>query len=141
MEIQYIDNFLCAEDILIFQQRMNWTIDPREQWVKALKNTLYSVAAVSDNEVIAMGRLLGDGSIYWYINDVFVLDEYQGMGIGSTIVQKLLTYIKENSISGTEVSICLMCAQGKESFYEKFGFQCRPHAYEGSGMELEIEID
>lgn len=92
-------------------------------------------------ELVAMGRLLGDGAIYWYINDVYVLDEYQGQGIGREIMNRLVAYIKHNSLPETEVSVCLMCAKGKEGFYEKLGFRCRPHEYEGSGMELELVID
>jgi len=70
-----------------------------------------------------------------------VLPEYQGKGIGRNMVSKLLQYIKDSSIKGTSVSVFLMCAQGKEGFYEKMGFHCRPHEYEGSGMEMEIDIE
>jgi len=119
---------------------MNWVEDPKAQWEKSLLNTIYSIVAMKDNEIVAMGRLLGDAAIYWYINDVFVLTEYQGCGIGREIVSRLLQYIKENSLSGTEVSVCLMCAKGKEAFYEKLGFRTRPHEYEGAGMEMEIVI-
>lgn len=119
---------------------MNWDEDPKAQWEKSLLNTIYSIVAMKDNEIVAMGRILGDAAIYWYINDVFVLIKYQGCGIGREIVSRLLQYIKENSLSGTEVSVCLMCAKGKEAFYEKLGFRTRPHEYEGSGMEMEIVI-
>lgn len=141
MDIVYKDNILTADNVLLFQKKMNWSIDPKLQWEKSLANTVYSVVAIKDDEIVAMGRLLGDKSIYWYINDVFVLSEYQGRGIGSEIIKKLLAYVRKNSLSGTEVSVCLMSAQGKESFYEKFGFRRRPHEYEGFGMELEMTID
>ena len=141
MEVIYKENILTADDVLLFQQKMNWTVDPKEQWVKSLSNTLYSIVAVKDNEIIGMGRLLGDAAIYWYVNDVFILTEYQRKGIGTEIMNRLIEYIKQNSIVGTSVSVCLMCAQGKEGFYEKLGFKCRPHDYEGSGMELELDIN
>lgn len=141
MNIVFKENELAADDVLLFQQKMNWTVDPKEQWTKSLKNTLYSIAAFYDDEMVAMGRLLGDGSIYWYVNDIYVLTQYQGKGIGREIMNKLIDYIKKNSLSGSEVSVCLMCAKGKEGFYEKLGFHSRPHEYEGSGMELEIVID
>ena len=141
MEVIYRENILTADDVLLFQQKMNWTVDPKEQWVKSLSNTLYSIVAVKDNEIIGMGRLLGDAAIYWYVNDLFILTEYQGKGIGTEIMNRLIEYIKQNSIVGTSISVCLMCAQGKEGLYEKLGFKCRPHDYEGSGMELELNIN
>lgn len=140
MEIGFKENELTADDVLLFQQKMDWTVDSKEQWIKSLKNTLYSVTAFHDDEMVAMGRLLGDGAIYWYVNDVYVLTQYQGRGIGRQIMNRLIAYIKKNSLSGSEVSVCLMCAKSKEGFYEKFGFRSRPHEYEGSGMELEIAI-
>lgn len=136
----YRDNVLTANDVLAFQEKMNWSIDPVEMWEKSLNHTLYNVVAVENDEIIGMGRLLGDASIYWYVNDVYVLTAHQGRGVGKAIMERLLNYIQENSIPNTEVSVCLMCAKGKEGFYEKLGFKCRPHDYEGSGMELELEI-
>lgn len=138
--IQYLENALTASDVLAFQEKMGWTVDPIEMWEKSLKHTLYNVVAVLDGEIIGMGRLLGDASIYWYVNDVYVLTDHQGKGIGKAIMSHLLDFIQANSLSGSDVSVCLMCAKGKEGFYEKLGFKCRPHAYEGSGMELELEI-
>ncbi len=140
MNLTYKENILTAEDVILFQRKMNWVEDPKAQWEKSLQNTIYSIVAMKDNEIVAMGRLLGDAAIYWYINDVFVLTEYQGCGIGREIVSRLIQYVKKNSLSGTEASVCLMCAKGKEVFYEKLGFRTRPHEYEGSGMEMEIVI-
>ena len=140
MNILYKENILTADDVLLFQQKMNWTVDPKEQWEKSLANALFTIVAVKNDEIIAMGRLLGDAAIYWFITDVFVLTEHQGKGIGSEIINQLLEHVKKSGIAGTEVSVCLMCAKGKEGFYERFGFRCRPHEYEGAGMELEISI-
>lgn len=140
MNITYKENILTAEDVILFQRKMSWVEDPKAQWEKSLLNTIYSIVAMKDNEIIAMGRLLGDAAIYWYINDVFVLTKYQGCGIGREVVSRLIQYVKENSLPETEVSVCLMCAKGKEDFYEKLGFRTRPHEYEGPGMEMEIDI-
>ena len=43
-------------------------------------------------------------------------------------------------LPGTSVSLCLMCAKGKEGFYEKLGSFRRPCEWEGAGMEMEIEL-
>lgn len=126
MTVEYIDNCLSAVDIIRFQHMMGWTEDPIEQWEKALRNTLFSVVAVKSGEIIGMGRLLGDAAIYWYINDVFISTECQRLGIGTKIVKRLIQHAKESSISGTPISICLMCAQGKRSFMKSWGFDAVP---------------
>jgi hypothetical protein len=56
------------------------------------------------------------------------------------MVNRLVEYVKETSLPGTSVSLCLMCAKGKEGFYEKLGFFRRPCEWEGAGMEMEIEL-
>jgi GNAT superfamily N-acetyltransferase len=81
-----------------------------------LSHHIYSVSAFDDDEIIGIGRLIGDASIYWCLVDIWVLPNYQGKGIGSGIVNKLLQYIKLNAIKGTSLSVFLMCAQGKEGF-------------------------
>ena len=57
-----------------------------------------------------------------YIKDVAVRPEYQGKGIGRMLINELLKYVSENSISGTDVFIELSASRDNIPFYEKFGF-------------------
>jgi len=125
-------------DYLMFMDKMAQDETTKEQAERAVGGSLYCVSAIQDGGHIGMARLIGDGAIFWCIVDVFVLPEYQGKGIGRTLVEKLIAYIKENGPKGYH-SLFLMCAQGKEGFYEKLGFAQRPHKWEGAGMEMEIE--
>ena len=140
MSIFYQENALTAENYRAFQKKMKWNVDKYEQIDKSLKNDLYDVVALREDEVVGMGRLVGDGVMYWYVQDVFVLTECQRMGIGTEIVNRLIDFVKTNSLPQTEVSICLMSALGKEEFYEKLGFKRRPNEGEGAGMEMNIII-
>ena len=108
-----------------------------EQAQKSMSHNLYSIVAVKDDEIIGMGRLLGDGVLFWYLNDILVLTEHQGKEIGKNIVNKLIQYIKENSVPNTSASIFLFCAKDKEGFYEKLGFMdsCKSS---GLGMFLDV---
>ena len=96
---------------------------PIEQVEKALENDLFDVVAIVNNEVVGMGRLVGDGVMYWYLQEIIVLPEYQGRGIGTSIVNYLLDYIKKHTIEETFTSVGLTAAEGKSTFYERFGFQ------------------
>lgn len=134
MNIPLIDNILTAEDYIYLRSEVGFSKTPLEQTQRALMNGLFSVVAECDGKIVGMGRLVGDGVMYWYIQDVAVLPEYQGKGIGKVIVQRLMQYVEENSIPGTYTTIGLMAAKGKDSFYEKLGFISRPNETCGAGM-------
>ena len=140
MSVIYKENILTADDYILFQRKMGWSESKREQVEKSLSHTLFSVAALQNDEIIGMGRLLGDSASYWYMNDVFVLTQYQKKGIGRDIVKRLIQYVKRNSISGTSASIYLFCAEDKGGFYEKIGFtDCQKAG--GMGMFIDIDIE
>lgn len=68
-----------------------------------------------------MSRVISDG-IYFLIVDVIVVPKYQGQGIGTEMMQRLIQYIDKKNPIGSRPSIQLLSIAGKESFYEKHGF-------------------
>ena len=133
LEYQLIENKLTAKDFIRLKVATGFMDRPVEQVEKALAKDLFDVTAVYNGKVIGMGRLVGDGYMYWYLQEIIVLPEYQGMGIGRRIVNRLLDYIKEQTESGTIVSVGLTAAAGKETFYVKFGFS------KSLGMQMYVE--
>lgn len=117
-----LENQLKAEDFIRLKVATGFRNRPIDQVEKALHHNLYDVVAVCDNQVVGMGRLVGDGVMYWYLQEIIVLPEYQGRGIGTCVVNQLLEHIKKQTEPGTFVSVGLTAAEGKDSFYEKFGF-------------------
>lgn len=136
-EIQFelADNVLKAEDFIRLKVAAGFMERPLPQVEKALKNGLFHVSAICDGKVVGMGRLVGDGAMYWYLQEIIVLPEYQGKGIGKSIVNRLMEYIKDTAIPGTMIDVGLSAVKGKESFYEKFGFSVR-----SNGMRKMMEI-
>lgn len=133
---QIVDNQLTPEDFIRLKTATGFMNRPLEQVEKALANDLFDVSVLHGGKVIGMGRLVGDGAMYWYLQEIIVLPEYQGQGIGKLIVNRLLEHIKESAVPGTAVEIGLTAVKGKEPFYEKFGFSCG-----SSGMKKWLEID
>ena len=136
-EIQFelADNVLKAEDFLRLKVSTGFIERPLQQVETALKNGLFNVSAICDGKVVGMGRLVGGGVMYWYLQEIVVLPEYQGKGIGKSIVNRLIEYIKSTAIQGTIIDIGLTAVKGKEPFYEKFGFSIRST---GMGKLMEI---
>ncbi|KPV60241.1 GCN5 family acetyltransferase [Paenibacillus sp. A3] len=106
-----------------------------EMTEQSIANSVYCLVAISDGNVIGMGRIVGDGAMYYYIQDVAVLPEYQNLGIGKQIIEKLLNYINDNCSGAGFVG--LFASHGKNEFYEKFGFQ--DHSPGMTGMFLVVD--
>lgn len=135
--MDYKENILCYEDYCRLRESVEWLNLSKVQTEKSLNNSLYTVAAVEDNQTVGMGRLIGDG-MYYIIVDVVVQPSYQKRGIGSKIVDMIIEYVDKETPNGGRSSIQLIAEKGKEIFYEKKGFKIIPHEFCGSGMRKVI---
>lgn len=97
-----------------------------------LSNSLYHISVRKSGRLIAMGRVVGDGSTAFFIHDIIVSKEYQNKGIGTKIMNRIMDYIATNATNNALVG--LLAALHKESFYKKFNFITRPNESGGSGM-------
>lgn len=140
MDIKLYDNELTATECNLLRQSVGWGSMPQEQIKQALENGLYTVVAKDGNDVVGMGRLVGDGIMYWYFQDIIVRPEYQSKSIGNAIMQRLIDYVYTHSLPNTTVTLGLMAAKDKEEFYKKFDFISRPSNAFGAGMISKITI-
>lgn len=100
-----------------------WPVDPTG-CERGLRDDLYSIRAEKAGELVGCGRIVGDGGIYFYLQDVLVVPELQRRGLGSAIVDRLMAYIDQHARSGAFVA--LMAARGLAPYYERWGFRRRP---------------
>ena len=135
--MNYKENILCYDEYCKLRESVGWMNFSKIQTEKSLKNSLYTVVAEKDNQVVGMGRLIGDG-MYYIIVDIIVQPAYQQMGIGSKILNMIVEYVdRETPVEGRS-SIQLIAEKGKEIFYETRGFKRIPHELCGSGMRKVI---
>ena len=132
--IEIVENKLDVETYLDIRASVHWKVLRKEQAEKALNNSLYTVMAVENRKTIGMGRIVGDGAVICYIQDFVVRPEYQGTSIGRKMMERLIAHVEELRMDQSEMMLCLMCAKGREQFYEKFGFIGRPTENLGPGM-------
>ena len=96
------------------------------------KNSCFAVSIYKNNEILAMGRVVGDGA-YFTIYDVVVDKTHQGKGLGSIIINEIINWYK--TFKDDDTFLYLNASKGKEQFYEKFGFRPRTNEEVGSGMK------
>lgn len=133
--ITLVENNITLEEYLYLREKVGWKLLSDQQASTAIKNSLYFVKAVDDQgKPIGMGRIVGDGAVICYIQDLVVIPEAQAMGVGSKIINTLIDYVKSIKEDGTTMMLCLMCAKGREPFYESHEFIARPTDALGPGM-------
>ena len=136
MNITYT-NTITVEDYNILTEAVGWGTRNPEKVSAALGRTDFLVAAQTDSRTVGTARLIHDG-LQALVMDVIVLPEYQKQGIGKKMMEILMEYLDSISSDGG-IFVNLMCALGKESFYEQFGFQRRPNENRGPGMTRWME--
>ena len=134
--IKIDENKISVDDFNYLTDKVGWGTRDIKIVEEALNNTLYSVSIYDDNNIIGYGRIIGDKTIFLYIQDIMVIPEYQGKKIGTKIMQTLLDKIKEYKRVNPDIRTYLGASKAKESFYEKFGFKTRSKADLGEGMIL-----
>ncbi|HCM88484.1 MULTISPECIES: GNAT family N-acetyltransferase [Vagococcus] len=87
----------------------------------SLKHSIFGITIKENEKIIGMGRIIGDGAIYFYIQDIVVHPDYQKQGIGHLIMRELMDYLKENAPDKAFVG--LFASEGNESFYKKYTFK------------------
>ena len=135
-QVKLVDNILQAEDFVRLRIEAGFVEIPVEHARKALQNGLLNVSAIYNGELVGMGRLVGDGAMYWYLQEIIILPNFQRKGIGTMIVNYLIDYAKANSITGKFTTIGGVSAKGKEPFYKKMGFDII-----STGIKKMIEIE
>lgn len=132
--IELIDKKLSVAEYLALRESVGWKKLSARQAELAIRNCLYMVTAYENERLIGMGRIVGDGSVISYIQDLIVSPEYHGRGIGSMLIDRLREFVLSLKQEDETMMLCLMCAKGREDFYIKNGFTSRPTEVLGPGM-------
>lgn len=83
---------------------------------KAFENSHTAVFVYGDGQLIGFGRAISDGAYQAAVYDVAVIPEFQGQGIGRSIMTNIETRL-------SHCNIILYASPGKEDFYRKLGWR------------------
>ncbi|WP_419775316.1 GNAT family N-acetyltransferase [Ignavigranum ruoffiae] len=95
-----------------------YTSNP-EQLENALNNSLKIWTAWEDSLLIGLARVVGDGCTIIYIQDILVLEAYQGRGLGSHFLEMIL----EEYQDVRQIILLTDDTEKTISFYEKKGLK------------------
>ena len=83
---------------------------------------------------MGIGRIVGDGALFFEVVDIAVVPEHKGKGLGARIMGALMSFLRSNARPGAFVG--LVADPGVSAFYERYGFVVRPA--ESPGMSQVI---
>lgn len=135
MDVQYKKNELKEKQYASLRQRQNMPPINAKALETAIRNSQLTVSAVVDGETVGMLRVIGDGALFCYIQDVLVDARHRSLGIGHGLMRTALDWIEESTPTGIHVVVSLIAEPGLEAFYEPFGFTKTPNILTGHAMQ------
>jgi len=121
-----------AEAFTALRNRAGWGGIRLSQAQQLLANSLHGVTAYDGDKAIGMARIIGDGVLNAYIQDVVIAPDYRGQGVGKAILLALIADMRQSIPA--DCTVGLMAAKGQEGFYSSFSFITRPDKDYGAGM-------
>lgn len=120
-QVASVDDFIRLRDISGLSPRS------REAAKIGLPNSLYGVQVTFNDEVIGMGRIVGDGALNFEVVDVAVDPAHQGKGLGRMIMQNIMDYLDKTAQKNAYITLMA----DVPVLYEKFGFELSRPRSEG----------
>ena len=132
MAITITERLPSPEEYNALRASAGWETYDLETARRCLPRSLYGICAQLRPQTVGMARIVGDGGLVCYIQDVLVLPEWRRQGITRLMMDAVMGWVRANMAPNAVVG--LMASAGLESFYASYGFQARPAGRHGAGM-------
>lgn len=122
-----------AEEYNDLHESVGWGRFEADAVNRGLSGSLLFLSVYNnDGRLIGIGKLIGDGVLAFFIHELIVHPDFQGLGIGRQIMDTVMEYISQHATQGAYIA--LMSAKPMVEFYQTFGFWTRPTSQLGPGM-------
>jgi len=132
MEVILVDRAPSAREYLDLREAVGWHGFSTEVVSPAMGCSLFAVCAEHGGKAVGCGRVVGDGGVYFYVQDILVHPDFQRRGLGGAIMARVRDYL--DAAAGPGAFIGLMSAPGLERFYARYGFV--PFPADSPGMMI-----
>lgn len=102
-----------------------------------LPNTLIGVLIEHDGEIVGMGRVVGDGGLFYQVVDIAVRPDHQGRGLGKAVISALMERLVAAASARAYVS--LIADGDARHLYARYGFETVAPASIGMARWLDPE--
>ena len=111
-----------VEEYLALRQICGLSARDKEASKMGLANSIYSVIIrnKTDEKLIGMGRIIGDGGTAYQIVDIAVHPKEQGKGLAKALMELLMKYIHDEI--NPQAYVNLIADRPADKLYEQFGF-------------------
>ena len=89
-----------------------------DEYNNPLMTSYYHIAVYEDDKMVGYIDSVSNGVTDVYIQDLMVHPDYQGKGLGTELMNQMITYLKENRI----YIISVVFEESLKPFYDRFGF-------------------
>lgn len=127
-----------VQTFIDFRTKCGWGTISFDAADKALRAGIANMTVFKAETVVGFGRVIGDGAIYFYVQDLIIDHRYRGAGLGAVVMKHLIEQVRKVALPGATIG--LMSALDKEDFYKRFGFVSRPNSKYGAGMTLLLDV-
>ena len=93
---------------------------PHSEVEKALEGTLFLVSVYEEDELIGLGRIVGDGGIAFIVCDIMVDKKFQRRGIANQIMEMIDQWFDENTHESSFIT--LLAKVPADKLYRKHHF-------------------
>jgi ribosomal protein S18 acetylase RimI-like enzyme len=121
VEFEAINSAPVDEIVGLYKAAGWWQESPEARAVIPLMirgSLCFMVARSLDGRIVGMARVISDGHSDAYIQDVVVLENYRGQGIGRELVRRLTQFCIGRKIAW----IGLVAEPRTQGLYEELGF-------------------
>ena len=125
-EIKLLEKQPSPEEYNTLRKSVGWHTIEASRIEQSLSKSLFSICAMRGNQIIGFARIVGDGAMYFYVQDVIVLPDYQKLGVGHQLMRNIMEYIDKKAPKKSGAFVGLMVAPGISKFYASYGFHFLP---------------
>ena len=93
---------------------------PYSEVKKALEGTLFLVSVYEEDELIGLGRIVGDGGIAFIVCDIMVDKKFQRRGIANQIMEMIDQWFDKNTHESSFIT--LLAKVPADKLYRKHHF-------------------
>jgi predicted N-acetyltransferase YhbS len=132
MEVRVFERPPTAAEYIDLRTRMGWGSIDEAAAARTIQAAAFTVCLRDNDRLIGLARVMGDGVLYFFLADLIVDPAFRGGGHGDTLMRAVTDYFDRSAKPGA--SITLVPLNGREFFYERFGFVRCPNGPFGAGM-------